>query len=275
MICLFETIVLFFLSVCLGRWFCWESPDLVNERYRYLRTGNILGCLILRDTEDVSMLRLDWPDYWCSLHGWFVFDCELIWNGTIIYPHINEVQLKCFFSISSFDIICKTQSTWTFCYEFVERLSMKRLMIRPVLADVPGATRLSCTVGSCASHRSPMRSTENPQPVVGCGGWWWGLVNTVSHQCSFWWVLWYVVVAFKHSLSTLWYPKNMVCRKVRYYGNTCLLTFLLWLHWGPMGLGTTLKYTSVGGWKIAFRQIQQLWFSKVTTGSDVFSLFKL
>ena len=119
--------------------------------------------------------------------------------------------------------------------KFVERLSMKRLILRPVLADVPGATRLSCTVGSCASHRFPMRSTENPQPVVGCRGGWWGLVNTVSHQCSFWWVLWYVVVAFKHSLSTLWYPTNMVCRKVRYYLNACLVTFLLWLHWGPMG----------------------------------------
>ena len=69
----------------------WEIPI---PTYR----ETFLGCLNLRDTEDVSMLRLDWPDYWCSLHGWFVFWlwANLKWK-TIIYPHINEVQLKMFF----------------------------------------------------------------------------------------------------------------------------------------------------------------------------------
>ena len=65
--------------------------------------------------------------------------------------------------------------------DFVERgPSMKRLIIRPVLADVPrGATRLSCTVGLCASHPFLMRSPENPQPVVGC---WGGMMGVSIHS---------------------------------------------------------------------------------------------
>lgn len=83
----------------------WEIPiPTYKEHFRVLDFERHRECIDAR--AGLTWLLMFPPWMICF------FDCELIWNGTIIYPHINEVQ-KCLFSISSFDIICRTPSPWT------------------------------------------------------------------------------------------------------------------------------------------------------------------